>query len=287
VAALVLELAEDGVLSLDDRLARWLPAYPRAERITLRQLLNHTSGVPNMTESSAFQRAQLEHPFARWSPARTLSFARGADFEPGERWHYSNTNYILLGLVIEKATRSSAAEELQRRILDPLELESLQLQGREKVQGHWARAYADYDDDGERDPAPSGVTLVPSPSAATAAWTAGAMVGDAGDLARWAKALFGGRVLEPDSLRQMRTVVSSGYGHYGLGIAKGSAPTGDAAWGHGGEIGGYRAEMWHVPKLGVTLVTLWNDSTLRDDLIGQSLFHVFLEHQVATRYERD
>jgi D-alanyl-D-alanine carboxypeptidase len=279
VAALMLELAEDKVISLDDRLARWLPEYPRADRITLRQLLNHTSGVPNMTESRAFWRAQLARPFARWSPQRTLSFATGADFEPGERWHYSNTNYILLGLVIEKATGSTVAEELQHRILDPLELDSLLLQGRQTVRGRWARGYGDYDDDGKRDAAPSGVTLIPSPSEATAAWTAGAMVGDAGDVARWADALFGGHVVEPNSLREMQTVVSSGNSDYGLGIAKGYAPSGGEMWGHGGEIGGYRSEMWHVPELGLTLVTLWNDATISQDLISQTLFQVILRHR--------
>jgi D-alanyl-D-alanine carboxypeptidase len=206
-----------------------------------------------------------------------LSFATGADFEPGERWHYSNTNYILLGLVIEKATRSTVAEELQRRILGPLELDSLLLQGRQGVHGRRARAYDDYDDDGKRDAAPSGVTLVPTPSMATAAWTAGAMVGDAGDVARWAEALFSGRVLEPDSLREMQTLAK--YSDYGLGIGRRTSPSGDEMWGHGGDIAGYRAEMWHVPELGVTLVTLWNDATISDDLLGQTLFQVFLRYR--------
>jgi D-alanyl-D-alanine carboxypeptidase len=277
VAALVLELAEEKVLSLDDRLARWLPAYPRADRITLRQLLNHTSGVPNMTESEDFWRAQRARPFTRWSPERTLSFVAGADFEPGERWRYSNTNYILLGLVIEKATGAKVADELERRIFDQLELESLLLQGRHTVRARRARAYGDYDDDGERDAAPSGVALIPSPAEATAAWTAGAMVGNASDVASWAAALFGGRVLEPESLREMQTVAS--LSDYGLGIGRSHAPSGDEMWGHGGEIGGYRSEMWHVPELGLTLVTLWNDSTISDDFIGQALFQVFLRYR--------
>lgn len=285
VAALVLKLAEEDVLSVDDRLARWLPEYPRADRITLRQLLNHTSGVPSMTDSEAFWRAQLARPFARWSPQQTLSFATGADFEPGQRWYYSNTNYILLGLVIEKATGSTVAAELQRRVLDPLELDSLLLQGRQGVHGPRARAYGDYDDDGKRDAAPSGVTLVPTPSMATAAWTAGAMVGNAGDVARWAEALFGGRVLEPDSLREMQTVVERT--DYGLGIARGGAPSGGEMWGHGGDIGGYRAEMWHVPELGVTLVTLWNDVTIREDLISPTLFQVIQQYLPARRAGRE
>lgn len=281
VAALVLDLAEEDLLSVDDKLSRWLPDYPRAEQITLRQLLNHTSGVPNFTESERFGRAQLERLFTRWTPERTLTFAQGSDFDPGASWHYSNTNYILLGLVVETATGSTVAEELRRRILDPIELDSLLLQGvRQPVGGRWARAYGDFDQDGERDAAPSGVTLVPSPSAATAAWAAGAMVGTAADVARWGEALFSGRVLEPRSLREMQTVVSSGASDYGLGVGKGVAPSGHEMWGHSGEIGGYRAEMWHIPELGVTLATLWNDSTTEDDLIGQALFQLVLEQRL-------
>jgi D-alanyl-D-alanine carboxypeptidase len=280
VAALVLKLAEEGVLSVDDRLARWLPDYPRADRITLRQLLNHTSGVPNMTDSEAFWQAQLSRPFARWSPQRTLSYATGADFEPGERWSYSNTNYILLGLVIEKATGSTVAEELRRRILDPLGLDSLQLQGPEGIRGPRARAYGDFDGDLDRDAAPGGVALVPVPSLATASWTAGAMVGAAGDVARWADALFGGHVVEPGSLREMQTVGSRS--NYGLGVARGYAPSGvGEIWGHGGEIGGYRAEMWHAAKPGVTLVLLWNDGTIRADLVSTVLLEVVMRHVPA------
>lgn len=282
VAALLLDLAEDGVLSVDDKLSRWLPTYPRAAQITLRQLLNHTSGVPNFTESAEFGRTLLGRPFARLSPEWTLSIARGSDFAPGDGWRYSNTGYILLGLVVEEATGASVAEQLRRRILDPLELDSLVLQGEERVSRHYARAYGDEDGDGDRDPAPSGVTLIPTPAWATAAWTAGAMVGTAVDVARWADALFGGRVLERGSLRQMQTLVGF---DYGLGVGKRVAPSGHDMWGHGGEIGGYRSEMWSVPELGVTVVTLWNDSTVSDDLIGQALLQVVLEQRLAAEAE--
>jgi D-alanyl-D-alanine carboxypeptidase len=286
VAALVLELDEEGLLSIDDRLSRWLPAYPRADRITLRQLLNHTSGVPDFTDVTRFWRAQRERPFARWSPERTLSFVRGSDFEPGHNQEYSNTNYILLGLVVEKATGSSVAEELERRILDPLELDSLRLQTTDAPIGRAARAYGDYDDDGKRDAAPSRVTLVPSPAVATAAWTAGAMVGTAVDLARWADALFGGRVLAPASLREMQSPPQCAECPRtpadGLGVAKTRVLIKTRVlkradmWGHEGEIDGYRAAMWTIPSRGITVVTLWNDSTVEGNPIESALLDAVL-----------
>jgi D-alanyl-D-alanine carboxypeptidase len=199
VAALVLDLAEEGVLSVDDRLSRWLPDYPGAAGITLRQLLNHTSGVPDYPDG--LRRAMDERPFARWSPERVLAFTGGSDFEPGRRWSYSNTGYNLLGLIVERATGSTVGHELERRLLDPLGLDSLQLQDGDAITGRAARAYSDSDRDGERDASPTGASLVPSPARATATWTAGAMIGTAADVARWADALFGGRVLEPASLR--------------------------------------------------------------------------------------
>ena len=97
IAALVLKLSEEGVLHLGDQLARWVPHFPDSKRITIRQLLNHTSGVFDVTEDPAFFEAQLAHPRERWTARRILSFVGRPRFAPGADWSYSNTNYILLG----------------------------------------------------------------------------------------------------------------------------------------------------------------------------------------------
>ena len=106
VAALAIKLADEGRLRLDDPLGRWLPEWPNAEKISLRQLLNHTSGVANFEQriDAPYQRAIDAHPTRLWSPQRTLSYARRPEFAPGSRWQYNNANYILAGLAIERAT---------------------------------------------------------------------------------------------------------------------------------------------------------------------------------------
>jgi CubicO group peptidase (beta-lactamase class C family) len=131
IAALVLKLSEEGVLGLDDPLTRWVPRFPGANRITIRQLLNHTSGVFNMTDNRAFIETQIEHPRERWTARRILSYVGPPLFPPGTNWGYSNTNYILLGLVVERATGSSVAAELRRTVLEPAGAERVFLQSEE------------------------------------------------------------------------------------------------------------------------------------------------------------
>jgi D-alanyl-D-alanine carboxypeptidase len=109
VAALMLKLAERDVLDLDDHLSRWVPEFPNSRLITLRQLLNHTSGTSNFTDDPAFAAAQQRNPNTVWTPRRTLRYAQHPDSPPGETWDYSNTNYVLAGLVIARATRSTVA----------------------------------------------------------------------------------------------------------------------------------------------------------------------------------
>ena len=116
-AALVLKLTERHVLSLDDHLSRWVPEFPNADRITLRELLAHTAGTGDFL-TVAFDRAQRRAgPDSTWPAERTLHYATRPIGGPGRQWSYSNTDYLLLGLVIERATHSTIAEQLHRRLL--------------------------------------------------------------------------------------------------------------------------------------------------------------------------
>src|SRR4051794_10346092 len=118
VAALVLKLSDRGVLGLDDHLARWVPRFPEADRITIRQLLDHTAGTKDFLGIAAFARAQERAgQDAVWDPRRTLRYVREPLGPPGAQWAYSNTDYILLGLVVERATHSTVARQLHRRLL--------------------------------------------------------------------------------------------------------------------------------------------------------------------------
>jgi D-alanyl-D-alanine carboxypeptidase len=238
VATVVLQLEAEGVLGLDDSLERWLPGLvPNGGAITLRQLLNHTSGIYNYTEDPAFSRSMARNPRASWTPEALVNVATAHRplFAPGTDWSYSNTGYILLGLVIEKATGRSLGAELARRIFRPLGLSRTSFPAGTVLAPPFAHGYL-----------PPG-SLIPTsrgrPADITAwnpssAWASGAIVSSAPDLARFYAALLGGKLLAPAELRELRKIVP-GSDQYALGIKRGQLACADA-WGHGGSVPGYR-----------------------------------------------
>ena len=276
VAALVLKLSEEGVLKLDDPLARWVPHFPAAKDITIRQLLNHTSGVYDVTEAPAFFEAQFAHPGERWTAGQILSYVGRRLFPPGTDWSYSNTNYILLGLVIERATGSSVATELRREVLEPAGAARVFLQGEEEVPAPIVRSRFDIDNDGEADELSDGTTTIPNTALATAAWTAGGLAGTPEAVAAFGDALFGGRVIARSLLSAMTDFSEHlGLGRggglgYGFGISKFEIP-GHEVFGHGGSIPGFRSALWYVADQGVTIAFCWNDAELDPTLVIQPL----------------
>ena len=208
-ATIVLELVEEGALRLDSTLEDHVPGViPRGDEITIRQLLRHRSGLANVTDYSSWLEQALRSPSTR--PIDTLRFAgsKPLAFAPGSKGRYSNTNYIALGLVIEKVTGHSYAQELEQRILEPLALDQTELPQ--------TRRLPDLDDAGYNPNVP---------------WAAGAIVSNARDLSRFYSALLSGRILSSASLATMKTTV----GGAGLGIWPTDLPCG-RAWGHAGGI---------------------------------------------------
>jgi D-alanyl-D-alanine carboxypeptidase len=214
-AAIVLQLAAEERLRLGDTLERYLPGVvPQGDKITIRRLLNHRSGLPNVTDYERWLDQASRSPSTR--PIDVLRFAAShpSTFPPGSRWGYSNTNYIALGLVIEEATGHTYRQELEQRILEPLELDSTELPK--------TRRLPDLDDEGENPNVP---------------WAAGALVSNARDLARFFSALLSGRILSEDSLAEMKQTVAVDQGPFrdGLGIFSTELPCG-RFWGHDGGI---------------------------------------------------
>jgi D-alanyl-D-alanine carboxypeptidase len=212
-ATIVLQLAAEGRLHLGDRLERYLPGVvPDGEKITIRDLLNHRSGLANITDYVSWLERASRSPSTR--PIDSLRFAASQPlaFAPGSLWQYSNTNYIALGLVIEKVTGHTYGEELEQRILGPLRLESTKLPT--------TRRLPDLDDEGENPHVP---------------WAAGAIVSNVQDLSRFFSALLSGRLLSRDSLAQMKLTVPAGPGGDGLGIFSTRLRCG-RFWGHNGGI---------------------------------------------------
>jgi len=138
VGALAVKLAQEGRLKLDDPLSRTLPEWPDADRITLRMLLNQTSGVGG--DQRRMERDIDARPRAVWTPRKTLGYSRRPHDAPAEKWKYNNANYVLAGLVIERATGGTVAKALRELILDPLKLHDPVLQPQEVPRGEPAHA---------------------------------------------------------------------------------------------------------------------------------------------------
>jgi D-alanyl-D-alanine carboxypeptidase len=257
VAAAVLRLAAEGRLSLADPLERWLPGRLRyGDRVSLRQLLNHTGGVPDRT-ADLEQALYASRPgrLHAWTPEALV--ARVADqppaFPAGTAWSYSNTGYVLLGLVVEAASRRTLGQELDRSILGPLGLRDTVLpEGAPGIPGPSAHGYSlPLGPDGEALDGPLLDFTVQNPSWAGAA---GALVSTLPDLTRFFRALLGGRLLPPPLLAEMTTMVAVPpgsiplplYDRYGLGLLEVETPAGPLL-GNAGGIPGFLSIVLSSP----------------------------------------
>jgi D-alanyl-D-alanine carboxypeptidase len=238
VATAVLQLVGERRLSLSDTVERRLPGVvPNGRAITIRQLLNHTSGLFDYAEDSrVLGRTLIRIPTRVWAPRELIAIAtsHAPVHAPGARWGYPNTNYVLLGLIIERATGQPLQAQLRKRIFAPLHLRRTSFDTKPQIAGRYAHGYDSVAGSGLRDI--GGI----SPSIY---WAAGAIVSTADDLARFFRELMGGRLLRPELLRAMRTTVAvSPYQQYGLGLYRNRAPCNGPFWGHGGGAPGYATE---------------------------------------------
>jgi D-alanyl-D-alanine carboxypeptidase len=200
VSVVVLQLVEEGKLQLDDPLSHHLPAYP-AQNVTIRQLLNHTSGVPDYSMSDAFNKERLNHRDRRWTAADVLALVKDTkpDFTPGAGYAYSNTNYVLLGEAIRNITERSWEQEVRRRILDPLNLDSTHIAGSERVPEPVIPGYFDADNDGHVENIETGK---PWPALETSEGPAGAIISTAPDLLAFGEALYRGDLIQEPTLER-------------------------------------------------------------------------------------
>ncbi len=271
-AVLVLQLVDEGVLTLDDTVSQWLddPAVariPNVDRITIRQLLTHTSGVYDYYNGadSSFVDDAITGEGADWSkvwtPQELLAYVDGtrhaADFDPGQGVNYSDTGYILLGLIVEQASGQTFTEQLHARILDPLGLADTFFAAAEPVPGGTVEGYHRLGDELIN---VSGINL-------SWAWTQGGMVSTTEDLTRFADALFGGDLIEPASLEAMLTFLPPDEQgrEWGMGVARVQTPMGGLI-GMNGSGPGFVARMFRLPT-GATVVLLTN-TNLEDDTVN-------------------
>lgn len=271
-AALILRLAEEGLLTIDDPLARWLPDYPNATRITLRMLLQHTSGLADFFQNPKFDAAMNRAKRHAWTPDEVLGFVGKPAFAPGKGWGYSNTNYVLLGLVAERAGGAPWAEQLQREFFTPLGLASTYVQGVGTPVVPPAHANQMFVGFGGRilpRDLGDGSPFVPFTAVATAAFSAGSIASTSGDLARWAAALYGGAILTPASLAEMLTFDPNIERYaalaYGLGVSRVKVNGRFVAVGHTGALAGTRAAIRWLPKQRVSVAVVFNRDLFRGD----------------------
>ncbi|MGW0909502.1 serine hydrolase domain-containing protein [Streptomyces sp. NPDC002853] len=241
VATIVMQLAAEGRLSLDDTAEQWLPGVVRGHqhdgaRVSIRMLLNHTSGIFNYTDDQEALNRHETHP-----PESLVQIAMShpPTFTPGSDWAYSNTNYVLAGMIIERVTGRALSEEITERISRPLGLAGTYLpHGSDPtIHGPHARHYTKLF---ETDPGAPVHDATEFDSSMF--WAAGGMISTAGDLNRFFGALLGGRILPPDQQRDMFTTVPTrdwiSNAAYGLGVSSVRLPCGETVWGMGGALFG-------------------------------------------------
>jgi D-alanyl-D-alanine carboxypeptidase len=262
VAAVVLQLVEEGKLALDEPVGRRLPGLlAEGSTVTVRQLLNHTSGLFDYTADPALLTGIVRNRVFTPNELVAIAERHPVLFPPGSSWAYSNTNYIVAGLLVEATTGQTLAHELRGRIFEPLSLEHTTFPATtSRIPGYHAHGYVSAD----LLPTPDGRPYDATGLNPSSAWASGAVVSNAADLSRFYRALMSGRLLTASLLREMTTTVAEDPAdpdqfRYGLGIERVQDPCG-VNWGHGGNIFGYQSAAY------------WNEQTDRTVVIGSTMF---------------
>lgn len=261
-ATLLVRLAEQGRLSLDDSVGRWLPRISHVDpAITVRQLLNHSSGVFDVTNAPGYRDSILADVNARWTPQRMLGLLRPPLFPRGTGWSYSNTNYQLAGLVAEAAGGRPLHQLVRETLLNPIGVTTPFLDQYEAPTGPLPGGWS------------GGTVNVMDVRASTysAAWAAGAYFATPEALARWWQGLMTGQLVGPASLAAMMTTV--GPEGYGLGIVRRQL-VGRPVWSHTGEIRGFSSVAAFDTARRFTVVLIANENPAPVTLIAGALVSV-------------
>ncbi len=267
-AAVVMELVEEGALSLDDTVDQWVPGLlAEGDSITVRHLLGHTSGLADYTKDDEFIEAFVAGE--ELPPERIVSFVSSEPlaFEPGSTYEYSDTDNNVLGMIVEAVAGRSYEQELSSRVLDPMELRSTVLPNSPEMPDPHADGYQ-YDPESEGAEEPENVTTALDPSAAGAS---GALISTPSDLSRFFRGLLGGELVGEGTLEQMKETLAgegspSGPGtkRAGLGIFSYELPCGEV-WGHTGQFPGYQAFGAATPDGSGALAMMANATQISEE----------------------
>lgn len=267
VAAVAMQLINEGKLSLADKLEKyfgkepWFARLPNARDITIRNLMNHTSGLVRYELNERFLADLTKNPAKVWQPEEEIAylFDSKAPFEAGKGWDYSDTNYIVLGMIIERVTKSTYYEQVKKRVLKPLKLNDTVPSDSRRIPG-LVQGYAGAQNPfGGSDAMLVNGEFVINPQFE---WTGGGMASTSVDLARWAKLLYEGKAFAPSLLPEMLNGVPARLGpeaKYGLGVIIRPTKLG-LSYGHSGFFPGYLTEMVYFPARKFALAIQVNTS---------------------------
>lgn len=258
VATIILQLEEADSLSIDDKLYQWLPRYNNIDsNITLKQLLNHTSGIYNFTDNPAFQSAMNSNLNRYWTPEEIVSqFVLPRNFAAGASWRYCNTSYVLLGMIISKITGTNLSQQLHTRFFTPLGMTSSFFEPQDTVTAPYAHNWVDLNGDGILDDA----SFIPRTAIFSSTVGSSGIVTTSESLIKWGRNLYGGSLLSQASRNKMLTFISMsspGINGYGLGTFRYSVG-GKLCYGHGGNLFGYSCMYMYYPQDSICISLMIN-----------------------------
>lgn len=268
VAAAILQLEEEGKLSIADSIGKYLPAFPYVDgSITIKQLLEHSSGLYDYMNDDPdgilFYDAYFTRPSYRWTPSELLdNHMDEPHFSSGKNYRYCNTGFLLLGMVIERVTDQPVAQLLRSRFFEPLGMTRTFAGSDEEIEGEFATNWvAAYNGQPEQD-----LSGIDKTAQLSLAWTAGYIVSTPEDLATWSHALYRGKLLSQVSMTKMLQMRTWSDGtRYGLGT--GQVPYGSKRlYGHNGRLLGFQSMMYTNPRDSVTFVIAANSDPLPGDI---------------------
>lgn len=271
-AAVALQLVKEGKIGLDEKIEKylggetWFARLPNARDITVRQLMNHTSGLVRYEFKDQFTKDLTANPDKVWKPEELIAYLldEKPPFAAGKGWDYSDTNYIVLGMIIEKVTGKKFYEEAKRRVLKPLKLGDTIPQDKPRLKGV-VQGYAGPNNPfGGKDEMIHGGKFAINPQFE---WTGGGFASTAEDLARWAKFMYEGKAFDASLLPTMLDGVAAPMlgreSKYGLGVIIRPTRAG-LTYGHSGFFPGYMTDMMYFPEQKFAVAVQVNTSVPQD-----------------------
>ena len=283
VAAVALQLVKEGKINLDEKIEKylgketWFARLPNAKDITVRQLMNHTSGLVRYEFKDQFTKDLTANPDKVWRPEELVAYILDTKppFEAGKGWDYSDTNYIVLGMIIEKVSGKKYYDLAKSRLLKPLKLKNTSPQDSRTIKG-LVQGYAGADNPfGGKDLVLENGKFIVNPQFE---WTGGGMATTSEDLARWAKLMYEGKAFDASLLPQMLEGVSAPMlgreTKYGLGVLIRPTRAG-LTYGHSGFFPGYMTDMMYFPEHKISVAVQVNSSVPQN--LGKPLGRVLVE----------